>query len=61
MCQRTVSGYSKAKAKQEPEPRLELQHTDNPLSIAMQGIDVKMRRVKSKIPTVWAGGGLRYL
>ena len=31
------------------------------MCIAMRGSDVEMRRVKSKIPTVWVDGRLKYL
>ena len=40
---------------------MESQRADNPLCIAMRESDVEMRRVKSRIPTEWADGGLRYL
>ena len=37
--------------------RVESQRVDNPL----RGSDMEMLSVKSKIPTVWADGGLGYL
>ena len=40
---------------------MESQRMDNALCIAMRRSDVEMFGVKSKIPTVWADGGLRYL
>ena len=43
------------------QAHVESQCADNPLCIALRESDVEMRRVKSKIPTVWADGGLRYL